>query len=533
MVAAGVEPLTALVLARRGIADPAHAQAFLRAERVGDVPELDRAADAVRAAVKRGPVGVFGDYDADGVIGSAITARAIERLGGKAVVAIPNRDDGFGITPQAAAALIAQGARSIIAVDNGTGARQVAVLCAALGVPFIVLDHHQHDDGQPGAADAGAVVVNPRLTAQGAPHAAPMTAAGLAYELHRLLVGEHPAALALAAVGTVADVGSATGNNRWLIRHGLAAVPEAAQRAPGFAALLAAAGVDPSKVTPWAIGWHIAPLLNAAGRTGEARRAYDLLRAPDAERAQALAQALLDANQQREAETAAAEARMLEQIQQEGQAGGALVWVVGDYPLGLHGILAARALEKTGARLAVVGSPTPQGVRASVRGGYGVDVAAVLGALTRAGALIAGGGHRSAGGFTADPAKLPAVRLACMLAAQHAASVGGEARTWRADLAFAPERWDDAKSSLDGLAPFVPGDSAWPVPRAVLVGGRVRVNGRTLTLRAPDGREAKFPVGDSCRPEDLAAADGREVAVLVSVSARPRVLTVGEVGVDE
>lgn len=535
LVASGVDPLIALVLARRGIATPADAQRVLRAERWGDVPHLDRAAGALRGVIRRGdPIAVFGDYDADGVIAAAIAARAIERAGGRlSAVVIPDREGGYGITPTAAAELILGGARAVVAVDNGTGARQVAALCALLGVPFIVLDHHQHDAAAPGAADAGAIVVNPRLVADAAPHAAPLTAAGLAYELHRALIGDDAAAMALAAIATIADVASAAGNNRWLIRHGLAAAPEAVAQAPGLAALLEAAGVSPDGITPWAVGWKVAPLLNAAGRMGAARRAYDLLRAGDPAQAQALAQALVDANAQREQETLRAEAALFAQLQAEG-AQGALVWAVGDYPLGLHGVLAARALDKSpNARIAVVGALTPQGVRASVRGGFGTDVGGVLTALVKRGTLIAGGGHARAGGFTADPACLAEVRAALAEAAEAAALAGGEARTWRADLVLAPEEWGKAASNMDALAPFLPGDSAWPVPRAVLDGGRVAVSGRAVIVRSRDGREARFPVGDSCRPEDLARADGREVSVLVSVSQRPRVLSVGEAVVEE
>ena len=181
----GLPPFEAQLLYNRGISSADEAAAFLEA---GDdlahdpflLPDMDKAAARLRTAVLwSDTVGVFGDFDTDGVSGTAIVVTALESLGLKVVPYLPHRvDEGHGLNIQAVETLAEQGVTLLITVDNGISSRSEIAHAAKHGIETIITDHHALPDDPPKAT----AIVNPRRGDSVYPYEH-LTGAGLAYKL--------------------------------------------------------------------------------------------------------------------------------------------------------------------------------------------------------------------------------------------------------------------------------------------------------------------------------------------------------------
>ena len=345
----GVSHVLAQVLVRRGLGDLAAARAFLAA---ADAHPLDafgglrEGASAILGHVaRRSRITVHGDYDVDGVTATAILVRALRTLGADVDWYLPSRiDDGYGLAASTVERLAERGTDLLVTVDCAITAVEEVAAARAAGLDVVVTDHHSpRADG----ALPDAPIVHPRL---GGNPCADLCAAGVAYKLAQALLegaGEDPRDadedLDLVALATVADVVPLVGENRRLVRDGLRALAET--RKPGLRALMEIARVDPSAVDAGAIGFRLAPRINAAGRLHRADAGLELLLTEDPARARAIAAELDAVNaERRDVETRirfAAEAQVAEQ----GPAPAYVLAAEGWHP-GVIGIVAARIAER-------------------------------------------------------------------------------------------------------------------------------------------------------------------------------------------
>lgn len=287
-------PLIATLLYRRGVRDAASAKTFLDARRrhapdhLG-LPNIIPAIHRIGAAIEHGEqVGVFGDYDVDGITSTAMLVQALRSAssGGEDSVfaALPERTDGYGLSRHAIDTLAGTGVTLLIAVDCGSSDHDHAAYAMGLGMDVIILDHHHMADAGPD----GAITVSPQLDASGRYHE--LTTVGIVYLVISALaqagydVAGHQddgesAFLDLVALGTVADVAPLTGSNRPLVRDGLSVLQRTTR--PGLDALMRVAELDRNTVRATDIAFRLAPRLNAAGRLASPRLAFDLLMATD------------------------------------------------------------------------------------------------------------------------------------------------------------------------------------------------------------------------------------------------------------
>ncbi|MDP8222678.1 MAG: single-stranded-DNA-specific exonuclease RecJ [Candidatus Lernaella stagnicola] len=321
----GVGPITARVLAARGLTDPAHVERFFH-PRLQDLPhphlmrDAEKAAGRIADALERGEtIVVFGDYDADGVTASSVVADFMRNMGHPVRVYIPHRvEEGYGMQPGAVQELAAAGCSLLITVDCGSNDTPAITRAAELGVDTVVTDHHEIDGPLPPAF----AMLNPHQADCGF-HEEPLAGVGVAFFLVAAVRIElakrgHEVAdrfdmkrlLDLVALGTVADIVPLVGVNRALVTAGLKLIDEAAR--PGIAALKRVAGVG-SPVRAGDIGYRLAPRINAAGRMGDASVGVDLLLTDDPAKARAIAQQLHEENTKRQAVEATifAEARRM------------------------------------------------------------------------------------------------------------------------------------------------------------------------------------------------------------------------------
>src|SRR5918911_276872 len=347
--ALGCSHVLAQVLVRRGLGEPDAARAFLAGDEAHPLeawPGLAGAAARILGHVERGSrITVHGDYDVDGVAATAVLVRALRTLGADVDWYLPSRiDDGYGLALATVERLAARGTGLLMTADCAITAVDEVAAARALGLDVVVTDHHSpRADG----ALPGAPLVHPRVAGYPCPD---LCAAGVAYKLAGALLaaaGEDPALadedVDLVALATVADVVPLRDENRRLVRAGLRAM--GTTRKPGLRALMDVARVDPSAVDAAAVGFRLAPRLNAAGRLYRADAGLELLLTEDSERARAIARELDAVNtERRDVETRIRfEAEAL--VGEHPPANAYVLAAEGWHP-GVIGIVAARIAER-------------------------------------------------------------------------------------------------------------------------------------------------------------------------------------------
>jgi single-stranded-DNA-specific exonuclease len=369
-----------------------------------DVP---RAVERLVQARQHGEqVAVFTDYDADGVNSAAVLATGLRMVGIDPVVRLPNRFvDGYGLTEPIVAELAAGGASVIVTADCGSTAHAAADLARDLGVDLIITDHHQCPPELPNAY----ALVNPWRPDCGYPCDF-LCGAGVAFKLIQALADALlPAGrlameplLDLVAVATVADIMPLLGENRRLVLAGLN-IMNAFPR-PGVRALIETSGLKPGDVDAAALGFRVAPRVNAAGRLDDPTIAYRLLMSDNYEEAFALAAEVNRLNLERQAMTSTYVLQAHELVQTQFESGEyALVCGGDDWPGGIVGLVAGK-LAQAYNRPTLVYRRSEGMVSGSGRSIPGYNL---LGALQACDDVFERyGGHQAAAGFS-----LPAHRL--------------------------------------------------------------------------------------------------------------------------
>ena len=419
--ALGCSRTLAQVLVRRGHADPAAARAFLAADEAHDASAFAGIATAVETILGHVRAGsritVHGDYDVDGVCATAILLRALRALGADVDWFLPSRvDDGYGLGAATVGRLAERGTRLLITVDCAITAVEEVAAARAAGIDVVVTDHHQpRADGR--LPDAP--IVHPALCGYPCPDlCAGAVAYKLAQALERAAGGDGSRAdddLDLVALATIADLVPLRGENRRLARAGLRALASSGK--PGLRALMRVARVDPSGLDAGAVGFRLAPRINAAGRLYRADAGVELLLCEDEARAASIADELDHAN----AERRLTEQRMLWEAEQQVRALGprpAYVLAGEGWHPGVIGIVASRVVERTHRPTLLVALDGEQPATGSGRSIPRFDL---LGALHAAAPLLERyGGHRAAAGLTIAPGRVDDLRDAFEA---HAASV--------------------------------------------------------------------------------------------------------------
>lgn len=415
--AAACSMTLARILAARGVTASAatrHLNPSLRDELPDPfvLVDMDRAAARLAAAVIAGErCGVFGDYDVDGTTGAAILKLYFKAIGAPLDVRLPDRIlDGYGPNIDAFRQLKDAGVRVVMTVDCGAAAHVVIDAAAAEGLDVIVLDHHQMDGPPPSGALA---TVNPNRLDD---HSGLVTlsAAGVAFmavvALNRALrdAGYFAARgapdlmqfLDLVALGLVCDVMPMTGLARTLTAQGLKTFNKSGNA--GLRALGAKAGAS-AKATVYDFGFLLGPRINAAGRIGHARLAFELLTTDDTDRRLRLADQLHVMNAERQAIESDVLDCAVAAVEARGLYRRAVIVAAGEgWHPGVVGIVAGRLKERYDKPAIVIGIDDLGVGKGSARSIAGVDIGAAIRAGREAGLLIAGGGHQMAAGVTID-----------------------------------------------------------------------------------------------------------------------------------
>lgn len=410
-------PLLAQIVLNRGFSTADEAQAFLQpsAEFLRDpflMLGMQAAVDRlVQAIESHEPIAVYGDYDVDGITASSVLCSFLREIDVPLEVFIPHRyRDGYGLNHRPLNALADGGASLIVTVDCGITAVDEVAAMTARGIDMVITDHHLALTDIPAAR----AVINPHQPGCPYPFKS-LAGAGVAYKLVLGIadrLNTERARLAadsvidLVALGTMADVVPLVDENRVIVSEGLARMRRGSSR-PGIESLARVCRVDLGKVTSESLAFYLAPRINAAGRLGDAREAFDLLMSETSEQADALAESLntLNRTRQEQTETWVEHARV--QLKESPPRGVAVI--AGDYPLGIAGIVAARVAEDFQVPAIVLGEVDGQ-LKGSARAPEPFDIGAGLRAVGHM--LGRFGGHARAAGLSCDPARLDEIREA-------------------------------------------------------------------------------------------------------------------------
>ncbi|MCM3030018.1 single-stranded-DNA-specific exonuclease RecJ [Niallia sp. MER 6] len=396
-----ITPLVASLLVNRGYDSLEKAKAFLYSIDEFHDPFLmkgmDIAVNRIKDAIdKQEPILIFGDYDADGVTSTTVMMKTLEDLGADVQFYIPNRfTEGYGPNEGAFRYAASIGIKLIVTVDTGIAAVKEADVAKELGIDYIVTDHHE-----PGLVLPDALaIIHPRLDGSEYPFHE-LAGVGVALKVAHALYGELPEhLLQFAAIGTIADLVSLTGENRIIAKLGIKKLKQTANI--GLQALLKQMKTEASGIDEETIGFMIAPRINAVGRLDSADPAVELLLTADPDLAASLAEEMEAINKERQAIVNQITEEAIEQVETLYPLAENRVIIVGKegWNPGVVGIVASRLVEKFYRPTIVLGFDQEKAIaKGSARSIAGFDLYQNLSTCREI--LPHFGGHPMAAGMT-------------------------------------------------------------------------------------------------------------------------------------
>ncbi len=395
-------PLLIQLLHNRGVDRPEDFPAFLASDRtlMGDpflLTNMQKAVSRVYQALLKGEtIGIYGDFDADGITATAVLVQGLGLLQGKTIPYIPHRQtEGHGLTTQVLKKLQEQGVSLVITVDCGITDVGEVKRAAHMGLDIIITDHHSPLEEIPEAL----AVINPKMNGAKGPFTN-LAGVGVAFKLlqglFRSLGKEDQLGIVmdLVAIGTIADMSPPLGENRYLIKEGLKNMNTSPR--PGIRELINQTRLEAGNLDADRISWVIAPCLNAAGRLADGLTGYNLLITESDKEAQELAIWLAKKNEERQRLTTTTLARAREQVITLGLQ-PILFTADREYPMGIAGLVASRLTEEF-YRPSVVIHTADTVCHGSCRSIPEFDIIAALNKFS--GYFSRYGGHAAAAGFT-------------------------------------------------------------------------------------------------------------------------------------
>ncbi len=401
-----VEDIVKVLLENRGLKTKKDIELFLNppdpvvftSKDVGiDKASLTRAVRRIQKAVKdKESIVVYADYDADGITAGAIMWEALHSMGATVMPYIPHRvEEGYGLSVKGIDAVRQEyDPTLIITVDHGITAREKVEYAKSQGIDVIITDHHVKPKKLPDCT----IVHTTKLSGAGVSwFLSKELIKHSSFSIHHFALNDH---IALAAIGTIADMVPLVGPNRSIAKSGLAAINET--KRVGLEALLIDAGLTKGALDVYAVSHALAPRLNAAGRLEHAMDALRLTCTKQSDKAALLAQKLGLTNRDRQKLTE--ETILHARGMLKGKALKKLIFVTHEsYNPGVIGLVAGKLMEEYYLPVIVV-SKGNEFSRASARSISGFNIVEAI--RTCIDILVDVGGHPMAAGFTVETKNL-------------------------------------------------------------------------------------------------------------------------------
>lgn len=386
--------LTKILLEKRGLITPEQVAVFfspMDPEKIVTPFDSTPAIELIKSHMdSNNKIAIYGDYDVDGICSTAILWETLHGSYQHVFPHIPHREtEGYGLSTKGIDHCVSEGAKLIIAVDNGIVAHREIEYCRSQGCDIIIIDHHE----------PGETLPNPNVLL----HSTTSCAAALTWLFARDYLGRgNREQLSLVAIAVICDIISLLGINRSFAKFGLEELNRT--RRPGLLALFEEAAVTIGTISPYHVGFIIGPRINAMGRLEHAIDSLRLLCTKDANRAKELAMILGHTNRARQDMTTTAVNHALAHVNLDNSI---LIAADASYPQGIIGLIAAKLTEKY-YRPAIAIAVGEKESKASARSIPGFHITDHI--RSAQDMLLAAGGHAMAAGFTVETAKLEELR---------------------------------------------------------------------------------------------------------------------------
>ena len=402
-------PIMSELLVKRGVSTLEEAQSFLTPTLAAThdpflLYDMDKAVSRIQQAIEQGEkILIYGDYDADGITSTTVLKEAIELIGGEVEYYLPDRFvDGYGPNIEVYQYYINQGINLIVTVDNGVSGHEALMFAKEQGVDVIVTDHHE----LPAELPEAYAIIHPRHPLGEYPFK-DLAGVGVAFKVATALLGEIPMeSLDLVAIGTVADLVSLTGENRILVSSGLKILKQTER--VGLHALAEIGNLDLANANEEAIGFGIAPRLNAMGRLKSAMPAVELMTTFDDEEAMSIATDIQETNAERQALVKDITKDALEMVDAMGEL-PIYVLYKEEWHEGVLGIVASHIVRQTQRpTIVLTKNNDTQLLKGSGRSIANIDLFQVLSQIKEQ--FVSFGGHHMAAGLSFESGKLDEIK---------------------------------------------------------------------------------------------------------------------------
>ncbi|MEK7142992.1 MAG: single-stranded-DNA-specific exonuclease RecJ [Patescibacteria group bacterium] len=384
---------------------------FLKPDFEGDLFDpflmkgMKKAAERIYKAIKNKEIiGIFGDYDADGIPGTALLYELFCFLDLDSKIFIPTREEGYGLNRRGIDLFINQKAKLLITVDLGV--RNISEISYAqkMGLDVIVLDHHETEKKLPEA-----IVIDPKQKGEKYPFRE-LAATGIVFKLIQGLGKKIPKislnylkwSLDLVAISTICDIVPLISENRIFAKFGLIVLQKT--KRVGLQKLYQQAAIRPENIDTYSVGFQIGPRLNAPGRMDHANESFYLLVSKKSDEAVKLAQRLDSINRQRQNELERVLKEAREKVNLKKLHHKKVILVSGKaWPQGIVGLVAGKLMEEF-ARPVIVCEEKKEGLRGSARS---IDAYNIVEALEESKEFLTRfGGHKKAAGLSLEIAHI-------------------------------------------------------------------------------------------------------------------------------
>ncbi len=363
------------------------------------LPDMEKVTNRISVALKTNEtIGVFGDFDTDGLSGTALLTKSLQTLGGSVIPYVPHRtEEGHGVSLKAIDYFIAKNVTLMITVDCGVTSIQEIELANKSGIDTIVTDHHIPLDEFPDAIG----IVNAHLDNSKYPFKH-LTGVGIAFKVIEALYDSHKKELpeeiyAFCALGTLSDVGILENENRYLVHKGMESIRNIEMF--GIDSLISEAGLLKEEITTEDLSFGIIPKLNVSSRLEHANTSLQLLLSSTKSQSVQIAKYLAKLNKQRQLITENALIEAKRQVVANKEKGENNILFTGkpDWQPGILGLIAGQLSEEH-YRPSISVSGRGEILRASARS---ISEFNMIEALNSCGDIFEQfGGHAMAAGFT-------------------------------------------------------------------------------------------------------------------------------------
>lgn len=400
------DDLVEQLLSNRGIVDLGEKETFFHPDFLSDShdPYLMKGIKEAVARIKKAKenneiIGLFADYDADGIPGAALLYKTLHQIGLEAIVYIPNREGGYGLSKEGIDYLVSKKCTLLITIDLGIRNTKEAEYCQKIDLDLIVTDHHLPGDVLPEAD----ILINPKQKGDKYPYK-DLCGCGVAYKLAHGLSKTFPKEidekflkwnLDLVAISSVCDVVPLDGENRILAKFGLMVINKT--KNIGLAELISVSGLKAGEISAYHLGFQLGPRINAPGRIDHATKSFELLVTEDRKEAHDLALWLNEKNEDRQVAMEETINEAIKKVEAEKLFKHKLIVVCGKWQKGVIGPSASKLVDKYN-RPVILFAEDGECLTGSARSVSGVNIVVLFEKIKEH--IYKFGGHKGAAGIT-------------------------------------------------------------------------------------------------------------------------------------